>query len=141
MIIGPNIRVLISLFLLFVHDYSLIHSFFTSANISYTLYSLQYCPCISDAISCQCCPYISYAISMAIWSPSCMLVGWRIRRCEFFSRQRRNPYLSVTTQINGCNPKLTAESKYSDWNPLFTIVMKSVKKCYEIKLYKKFISC
>ena len=69
-IIRPKIRVLINLFLLFVHDhstkisghsYSLIYFSLSGANISYTVFMA-----VLTLYSCQYCPYISYAIFMAM---------------------------------------------------------------------------
>ena len=71
-IIRPKIRVLINLFVLFVHShstkirghsYSLIYSFLNCVNISYAIFKA-----VLPLYSYQYCPYISYAIFMTIWS-------------------------------------------------------------------------
>ena len=48
-------------------------------------------------------------------------------RRDFFSVNVRKSALSAATQINDRKLKFTAESKYSDRNPLFTITMKNIK--------------
>ena len=80
--IRPNVRVFINLIFLFAHDhstkvrghsYSFIHSFLNCANISFAvlpLYFFRYNHTLifRTMYSWKYCSYISYTISMTIWS-------------------------------------------------------------------------
>ena len=67
----------------------------------------------------------SLSIFDFLWTPG--VKGLRVNNqntkatSQFFFRQRVKPR-SALTQVNGRNPKVTAETKYSGRNPFFTIL-------------------